>query len=317
MKNLLRRCNGHTPVFVSTYVFPTDDTMIVDKIVFDLDSKLSLSIPYKDVLKLRKFCKDKKIPYTTVFSGRKGFHFYIHTKPIYCQTLKEREYVKNLLYSIQLSLVNHLGIDSIDLPTIGRLRFLIRLPTSVYVNGKGPNGNYCRWIKDTQLQKGLKYVFKLAKEGSGEYPPAKDSKFTLEKLTELIPKYELRRKYSTTEYINGGKSIQGGKVKSAEGIGCPCLKQAYIESSPAHHVRVEITAWLKLIGYTNQSIIQLYKKSWKDFDFRKTKANVETIKPRLPKCTMLREIYGDDLCKKCPIGGRRRVENKNRYTRAT
>jgi hypothetical protein len=287
--------------------------MIVDKAVFDLDSKLSLRIPYKDTERLRDFCKERDIPHTIVFSGGKGFHFYIHTKPVYCVTQKDKEHVKNLLYSVQLSLVNHLGIQSIDLPTIGRLRFPIRLPGTVYINGnKERNGNFCRWITDSEFQKGLDYIVTIAKEGPGKAPSKPKSKFTLEALTELIPKYELKRRYRTTEYIDGADlDIQGGILTpTVNALGCPCMKIAVQEHSPAHHVRVEITSWLKLIGYRDIAIISFFKNvGWKDFNQEKTEANVRTIKGRLPKCTMLREIYGSHLCKKCPIGGRRRSAN--------
>jgi len=286
--------------------------MIVDKAVFDLDSKLSLRIPYKDADKLRKFCMEREIPYTIVFSGGKGFHFYIHTKPIYCDDDRVKSRVKSLLYSVQLSLVNHLGLQTIDLPTIGRLRFPIRLPGTVYINGsKRRNGNYCRWITNSEFEKGLDYVLEISKEGGGKVPPKPKTKFTLEDIAELIPKYELKKRYRTTEYIDGcDLDIQGGILTPKKEALCTCMKVAVDENSPAHHVRVEIVSWLKLIGYRDIAITTFIKEmGWKDFNMEITEANVRTVKGRLPKCTMLREIYGDDLCKKCPVGGKRKYAN--------
>ena len=310
LKNLLKACNGNKPCFVTTYAFPEKNEAIVDKAVFDLDNKFgNLTVPYKDAKSLKDFCFNKNIPHTIVFSGGKGFHFYIHTNPIKCGP-EEKTEVKNILYSIQLSLSNHLGLQSLDTNTIGKLRLLIRMPTTIYVNKHlKKNGNWCRWISDKEFDKGLKFVEKLAKQGPGKLPKAPKVTMSFEEITELIPKYELRQKYNGID-MDGAFDLQGGILTpTIDALALPCLKIS-IKENPSHWERVEIVAWLKLMGYRDMSIVAFFRNvGWKNFNQQKTQANIRTIKARLPKCTSLREVYGAHLCKKCPIRSKHAYSN--------
>ena len=298
--SLIEKFNGKTPCFISTFVFPTKQTMVVDRATFDIDSKLSLRIPYKDTKKLKYFAEKHNIPYRIIFSGGKGFHFYLFFKPE-----KGNEEIKSKLYSLQSSLVRHLKVEAIDYPTIGRLRWLIRIPTTVYVDGNGNrNGNYCRYIKPKEFGMGLKYIIKIAKT-PGELPEKPKPKHTIDEICKLIQDFKEKKVF------NGNGTdfdlVQGGILTpSIEAIGVPCLQRHICDYEPSELVRMETTCFLKFLGYRDLSIIGFFKTlKWRDWNYAKTQYKVGKLKPRFPDCKKLRAYLGDEECENCSFGGKK------------
>jgi len=291
--------NGKTPCFISTYRFPTMLTPIVDLAIFDIDSKLNLRYPYRDTKALKDFCDKNDIPYVIDFSGGKGFHFFMITKPE-----EGNEQVKDKLYSIQLSLINNLGITSMDLPTIGRLRWLIRIPCSKYVRidkktkKKEVNGLYCRNLTGDEFEKGLDYILKLAKE-PGITPKRPPAKQTLDDIINLIPKFQLKHRYNGFDNLEIMQSAQSTLTPTLCAVGLPCLQMIAKQKHPSHFERVELVAWLKFQGYRDTNIIGFIKSlGWNKFDLKDTTTNVLSIKPRLPKCSWLGTVFPEE-CKNC------------------
>ena len=294
--SLVQKFNGKTPCFISTFVFPTKQTMIVDRATFDIDSKLSLRIPYKDTKKLKRFAEKNNIPYRIIFSGGKGFHFYLFFKPV-----EGNEETKSKLYSLQESLVNYLNVEAIDAPTMGRLRWLIRIPTTIYVNGKGEkNGNYCRYIPPEDFELGLKHVMKIAKT-PGELPKNPKARHTIEQICELIPDYKERRQFDGT--LVDFDLIQGSILTpNVYAIGIPCLQDHITDHEPSELVRMETTCFLKFLGYRDISIIAFFKTlKWRDWNYQKTEYKVSQMKPRFPNCKKLRATLTDKYCKECSL----------------
>jgi len=298
--NLINKFNGKTPCFLSTFVFPSKQEMIVDRATFDLDSKLSLRIPYKDTKKLKYFAEKNEIPYRIVFSGGKGFHFYIFFK-----SEKGNDEVKTKLYSLQDSLVRALKIEAIDYPTIGRLRFLIRIPTTVYVNGDmQTNGNYCRWIPKEDFELGLRHILEIVKT-PGELPKKPEPKHTLNEICELIPNYTEKQQFNGLQ--TDFDLTQGGILTpTLEALGVPCLQRQITSNEPSELVRMETTCFLKFLGYRDISIIGFFKTlKWRDWNKEKTSYKIRQMKPRLPNCKKLRYVLGDENCKECSFGGKK------------
>jgi len=303
LNNLIKFFNGKSPVFVSTYKFPTRDIPIVNSCIFDIDSKLSLRIPYKDTKKLKDFCDKYDIPYIIDFSGGKGFHFFLITKPE-----EGTPEVKDKLYSIQLSLVNYLNIHAIDLPTIGRLRWLIRLPTTRYIRfiNKGNkmekinNDLYCRYIPGYEFDKGLNNVLRLAQD-PGIIPKQPPATLTMDEIIDKIPKFQMKHRYNGNDQLEIMQSSGKILVPSTCAVGLPCLQKIAQSKHPTHYERIELTAWLKIMGYRDIAITAYIKSlKWTDFSYKETAANVASIKPRYPKCSWLKERY-PDMCTNCSL----------------
>jgi len=302
LDNLIKAFNGKTPVFISTYRFPTRIKPIVDMAVFDIDSRLSLRIPYKDTKKLKDFCDKKDIPYIIDFSGGKGFHFFLITKPE-----EGSEEVKDKLYSIQLSLVQNLKIHAIDLPTVGRLRWLIRVPTTRYIRINREKGKkmeiinndlYCRFIPPNDFEKGLNHILELAKT-PGEMPERPKATLSMDEIIERIPKFQMKHKYNGNDNLELLQSSDNVSVPTIRAVGLPCLQEIAKLKHPSHLERVELVAWLKAMGYRDTAITAFIKTlTWTDYNYKETSKNVASIKPRYPKCTWLRERF-PNICNNC------------------
>jgi len=304
LDNFLKVFNGKTPCFISTYRFPSREQSIVDMAVFDIDSRVSLRIPYKDTKKLKDFCDSKDISYVIDFSGGKGFHFFLLTTPE-----KGSEKVRDKLYSIQLSLIHNLKIQAMDLPTIGRLRWLIRIPTTRYVRiekEKGKkmkitnNGLYCRYIPPDDFDKGINHILELAKE-PGTYPRRPKTDLSLDDIIDKIPKFEMKHRYNGNDSLELMQSANNTLIPTVCAIGLPCLQKIAELKHPTHFERVELVAWLKAMGYRDVAIVGFIKSlKWTDYNFKDTSNNVASVRGRYPKCTWLRERY-PDLCDKCSL----------------
>jgi len=303
LDNFINAFNGKAPCFISTYKFPTRNTPIVDMAVFDIDSKLGLRIPYKDTKKLKDFCDQKDIPYVIDFSGGKGFHFFLITKP----EMGSSE-VKDKLYSIQLSLVNHLNIQAIDLPTIGRLRWLIRLPTTKYIrfNKKGKkmeivnNDLYCRHIPSKDFDMGIDHILELVKE-PGSIPKRPNATLSMDEVIEKIPKFQMKHRFNGNDNLEIMHSAGGVLTPAVCAVGLPCLQKIAMQKHPNHFERIELVSWLKVQGYRDMAIVAFIKNlKWTDYNYKDTANNVASVKPRFPKCSWLRERY-PDACKNCSL----------------
>lgn len=294
--------NGKAPLMVSTYKFIDRKTPVIDNMVFDIDSYFGLRIPYSNTKALKQFCDNHKIPYLINFSGGKGFHFFIIIKDIIPKTDSQKQMVKDKMYSCQEALVKLCNVDAIDYPTMGRLHFLIRFPTSQYVRheeGKlSKNGFYCRNISPEDFEQGLKYISKIIKE-PGEIPVKPKATKSLDDIIRLLPNFKLRLR------TNGKDNIQvvraGMTPPSLMAIGVPCLKKIAENHHPSHHERIELVSFLKMMGYSDVAINGFIKNlKWKDYKYAVTSYQVSTIKGRYPNCKFLSRSY-ESLCNGCPL----------------
>ena len=72
---------------------------------------------------------------------------------------------------------------------------------------------------------------------------------------------------------------------------------------PPHDARREITCWMKLMGYTDETISHFFGRiNWQDYKYEKTIEQVISIHARIPDCGYLSSAYGDENCKNCPLG---------------
>jgi len=308
--SFIKTFNGKTPLFVSTYRFKDRTTPVIDSMVFDIDSHFGYRIPYKNVKSLKEFCDQHGLSYLINFSGGKGFHFFITFKEKIPKNEQEKQLIKDTIYSVQEALVKECDIGAIDYPTMGRLHFLIRFPTSKYVRfeeGKlTTNGMYCRNIPIDEFEQGslsasLKHISKIAKE-PGVIPKRPRTVKTLEDIVGLLPNFKLHL------HTNGRDKIEvmraGMTAPTLEAVGVPCLKKIAQNTHPNHRERIELASFLKLMGYTDLAIVAFIKQlGWKDYAYAITSYQVSTVKPRFPDCKYLSRSY-KELCSKCTLRGR-------------
>jgi len=299
--NFIKVFNGKAPLMVSTYRFKDRVTPIIDNMVFDIDSYFGMRIPYRNVVNLKKFAYENDIPYIINYSGGKGFHFFIIMKDIIPKNETEKQEVKDKIYSCQEAIVKHCNVEAIDYPTMGRLHFLIRFPTSVYIrikdSGIEGNGFYCRNIPPEDFDKGLKTIATLATK-PGKIPRKPKATKSLDEIISLLPNYRERHR------VNGDTVMiarTGMVVPTLEAVGLPCLKEIAASTHPNHRERIELVSFLKFMGYSDVAIVAFIKNlKWLDYRYNTTSYQVSTIKPRYPDCKYLSIAY-KKLCGKCTL----------------
>lgn len=300
--NLFRLLNGKAPIFVSVNRYTSPTECLVDNVMLDLDTAPSrLTRAFNDIKKLVEFCRKKDIEYAVVFSGRKGFHFYIPISPIPAEEIGDKhkfkkDNLRNIIYSIQYHLTKHLSLLTVDQRLTGRIGHLVRFPTSLYVGEDGKsNGRYCRYLENIEDLKTLKEVLEKAST-PGTIPKFKHT-LSLEELENLIPGY---KRIMKTKYPGDDTIARAAMAEPNLDLLPPCLKAYIVKVEPPHLVRFEATAYLKFLGFTDLPILSFYKSlGWRDFDNDYSLLQITSIKPRLPQCKVLSVYLGEEYCKRC------------------
>ena len=303
-----RMFKDKVPFFVSTFPFKNENTPIINNLFFDIDSYFSVRIPYRNVRKLKTFSEQYNIPYVINFSGGKGFHFFMIFKPVTPISALAKSQMANLMYSLQVHIAEKQGIEAYDEPTFGRLRFLVRYPTSLYIRPHEETGAYeagefyCRNISSDDFDKGLKHIRKLITT-PGEIPKNPKPTMTMHELAKKLSGFKIverkTKKYGNDIDIKIKRT--GTVVPSVAAIGVPCLQEIASHAHPTHYERIELVSFLKWLGYTDTAIAGFIRnRRWTRYNSSKTSYQVRTISPRYPKCTFLRKSYGH-LCKNCSL----------------
>lgn len=304
-KNFEVMFKGKAPFFVSPFGYKDKNTPIVDNLFFDIDSYYSVRFPWRNVNRLKNWAERNNYPYIINFSGGKGFHFFLLIKPIIPKTPKEIVRLADLMYSVQMRIVEELGLEAYDEPTFGRIRFLVRYPTSKYIRKNDEtgvfeqNGLYCRNLTPKEFDAGVKKIFSYAKE-PGIIPVVKKSDVRLQKIASKFKNFKI-----VPRKVNKGIKLEierkGTSVPTIQALGLPCLQKIAGRSHPTHFERVELVAWMKHLGYTDLAINAFIKnRQWTRYKYAITSYQVRTVKPRQVKCSFLKKTYEEE-CKKCPL----------------
>jgi len=167
-------------------------------------------------------------------------------------------------------------------------------------NKKKSNGFYCRYIPPSEFNQGLTYIEELA-HSPGVMPKPMNPSKTINQLIDDIPSFALEERFNEEPFIP--ELFRHCEHTPSTQVLTPCMKHALTTRRPPHPphpIRIEITTWLKFIGYNDNAIINFFRViNWQDFNLTKTSANVKTIKTRHPSCNTLRYYYGDSFCKNC------------------
>jgi len=300
---------GQVPFFISTFPFKDYKTPIINNLFFDIDSYFSIRMPYRNVRKLKNFSEQYNIPYIINFSGGKGFHFFmIFKKKAPISPLAKAKMAK-LMYSLQVYIAEEQKLEAYDEPTFGRLRFLVRYPTSLYIRRNEEtgafesNGFYCRNLTPEQFDEGPKHIAKYV-EKPGTVPKEPKPTMSMSDLAKELKNFELKER--ATKKTNGRNidinvKRKGTTIPSIAALGVPCLQEIASHAHPTHYERIELVSFLKWLGYTDTAIISFIRnRHWTRFNYTITSYQVRTIMPRYPKCSMLRKSYGH-LCKDCSL----------------
>jgi hypothetical protein len=291
------------PFFVTTNQFVDKGTPIVNNLFFDIDSYFGLRSPYENVKILLNWCDRHKLQTVVNFSGGKGFHVFVLFKPVIPKNEEQKEKLKAITYTIQMRIAQEIGLQDYDEPTFGRIHMLCRYPTSLYLrqndeNEYEPSGFYCRNLTRAEFDEGLKHIVKLVKE-PGTLPVIQPLIHSLKDVMDMFKDFKIIPRASDIDEEYFDKNRAGEIIPTVNALGLPCLMQLVKHSHPPHFERIEVVAFLKVLGYTNSAIEGFIKeRNWTRYNPNKTTYQVRTIKPRYVKCGFLRKMYGN-LCENC------------------
>jgi len=162
---LVNAYNGKKNIYFSLYnccdkseynggIASNFENAIIDKVFFDLDGD-TLEKPFEDLKKLIAYCQKRKYKFCMMFSGKKGFHFYI-----FCKEVKNR----NLLKNCQEYLMKILNIN-VDRHIIGDTARISRMPNTWHLTGE----RYCINLSIDDVKQGIEFIRKKAEQPNPEF----------------------------------------------------------------------------------------------------------------------------------------------------
>jgi hypothetical protein len=298
-----RTYKNKVPFFVSPFQYKDKDTPIVDNLFFDVDSYYSLRFPYRNIKQLRDFCRRIDVPYILNFSGQKGYHLFLIVKPMMLTSEASRVRIGDLMYSVQLRIAEETGIEAYDEPTFGRTRFLCRYPTSYYwrrnkETGKmEESGFYCRNLSDEEFDLGVEKLVRVV-QTPGEVPKTPKATKSLQEIADLFKNFKLKHREDGN--VENVVIERGGmETPTIAALGLPCLQDMVKHSHPSHFERIELVAFLKLMGYSDLAINSFIKsRNWTRYNYPTTSYQIRTVHSRMVKCSFMKKSY-PDACKRC------------------
>jgi len=269
--------NGINDCFVAVY----DLRYRIDKIYFDLDI-LDIKLAYK----FYTYLKGLGLSVIPVFSGKKGFHFYVLLKPM---RFKDRDEAIARLREISFTWIDESGlyrkennykVSYLDTRVIGDLRRLTRVPNTL----RPPeNITYCTYLPEDFGSMSLTELFEYIKQPHEvEYEIKRNVKLTDIETTDAI--YDYMISHHPSEHISFDQDVSHlEKIdidvrKFLKFLLRPCLYEWILTEEPPHDIRTAATIDLLRADFTPEEIIYLYSKlKWIDYDYRKTRYHVYRI----------------------------------------
>ena len=254
------------PCYISVYAFEDwrnrPQSVIIDRIYFDLDSKTDPQHAVDDATRLIEGLERYDIETTQYFSGKKGVALYIDFEPVQIAPENKKETVK----AFQVHLVKKFSLTTLDRMVISDINRVSRLPNTPHQD----SGLYCIPVTLDDLKEGIGHARDLARK------PRTDLPVTIHNNT-VMPEYMHRleqqviRDREKRKIIDGlnrlERAIQpkryGGKSKD-ENIANKLIdtlkRTGYLE----HPQRVGLVWLLDDLGWTRQDIIRLFLSNASD-----------------------------------------------------
>lgn len=266
--------NGKRDIYISLY---DTRTYTIDKMMFDLDI-LDLELAGKFFNHLRK---KEGLPTVPLFTGKKGFHFYVILKPKY---FPDKDVAKALLRKVSFSIVDRAGmykvveesgftykVSLLDTAVFGDLRRSARMPNTL----RPPeNLTYAVYLPEDFYKWSLEELFQWAKE------PHYDVyyRFTVDKALDEIEVSDViydylavpQVTYSQTEVIRDA-SLEGKErselVKYLRGILRPCILNNLLKPNPPFLAVLAAVIDLMWAGFSKEDTVRILSKfHWLNFD---------------------------------------------------
>jgi len=282
-------------VYTKLYVGNT-----LNKVFFDIDAE-NIYDAFNDAIGLGKVLERENLLYIPVFSGKKGFHFYVMSNQ-FNYSSDEVPLAKYILSSVQNYFIEEASLKHVDKHFIGSLTRLTRVP-----NTKRDNQRYAIYLPQRFWEK-----YDLPEIVEMSYVPRCFSieNYCGEKLDfyeySSIHEYDFDTEHdfdpSCVPEIDLSKCGKKDIYLLLDQIIRPCILYRVFTDDPEHDIRTFFVLELKYYYFSQKEVEEIISKlGWQDYDSRITHYHVSKLfekKLYPPKCATIRE-RGYCLGKKC------------------
>lgn len=270
--------NGITDCYTSIASF-RGSKVLVSKLYLDLDSPKGVEGSIKEARNLLKYFMSTELFYIPVVSGRKGFNFYVPTRPKIYSITEAKEKLRNAYMFILDSCFGHNDdgiiqakcIDPVIVNT-GDIRRVSRVPNTL----RPPeNKTWCSYLPKDFSSMSIGDITLWMKEphyieydipGSHMLPKLEDFPEAPEELKVVKP----GSKSKNTKHLNDYDDSKKTSHKVLKELLRPCIYQHITVRNPLHIARVAATATLAQF-YEPEQILQFYASlKWLDYEKEKT-----------------------------------------------
>ena len=243
-----------------TSIYDSTEKPVVDKVVFDLDGT-DLSIVLNDAIILTKNLQEKKIPFSVVFSGGKGFHIYGLLKPFEMSRDMASYYLLNLEKLLSKD------IKTVDTHLIGNVSAIIRVPNTTN------KGRYCSPLPPDFDKMNIEGILDWSKsEHSFIF-----SNGELRTIQELTGDLKFERK-EVEEVVDSIKSDLIPSIEILKELIRPCIFNEIRKSNPIVMARIDFVSEMRFLSFTPRQILDVIRLfNWDNFDEEMTKYQIRRV----------------------------------------
>jgi len=275
--------NGINPVYTSIY----DLRYRIDKVWIEMDAP-STKKALDESKKIVKKIEDYEIPFVPVFSGRKGFHFYLLFKP---WTASNIPTLKFAIETIQKLITD--GIKYVDSHGFGNVKALVRVPNTLN------RVNYCTYLPYEFVDWTPEKIVKWSKEPHTLY--LNDYGITIKNEIRDFLGSEVFEKYDYTHFDFPEIESLPSNLKYLSNLVRPCLIPYFQnEKEPSHIMRVNLVSELMWLDFNEVQVHNIIKSlHWSDYDEDITRYQINNIFKNEIKPISCRNLRNYVRCNKC------------------
>lgn len=296
----LKRMNGRSTCYTSHNSYtsfderndPTEVKVRNIFLDFDMDEENGISFKKvaRDVKLVSDYLSDQDIAHSVVFSGRAGYHLYIHTKP----SVESLSNGLSLKYKgIYAHLRRELNLKSLD-QRCAEPKRLCRIPGSQYVKDGTKTDRKCYPLSaDENIPKSKDEMYEKSKEPITDDSVKRGTKEI--SINDLMDEWDVEPGEVPDEDLYGTAEFhepEGNFLKLIGEYFRPCIRSALFNANPPHFVRVASCIKIRSL-YSLEDAIQLYDRlaeeaHWVDRDRKRVRDyNIKHIyrkNYKLPSC---------------------------------
>ena len=244
-----------------TSVYDTNEKVLIDKIVFDMDSK-NLNEVFAEVDIICSRLHDRNMPYSVVFSGKKGFHIWSLLKP----SKLPRDVAGYYLGNLHRSLTNNL--KSVDMHLIGNVSAMIRVPNTLH------DGRYCCPLPFEFRKMTITEILDWSRvQHTLNFFPGE-----LKTIEELSGDFKFQKRDNTEEFKDEIKVGSIPSMEILEDLIRPCVFKEIKKPNPCAIARLDFVSEMMFLSFQPRQILEIIRRvEWEDFDERQTEYQIRKI----------------------------------------